>query len=75
MAVVRGEVSSYASEVMDPILALLRECTGLLSRLFHALLYYLFSLPTFLEAALPRTLRLFDHLSSLQRADIEWVAA
>ena len=75
MAVVRGEVSPYASEVMDPILALLQERTGLSSRSFRAPLYRLYSLPTFLEAVLPRTLRLFDHLSSLQRADIEWVAA
>ena len=70
-----GEVSPYASEVLDPILALLWERTGLSSRLFRTLLYRLFSLPTFLEAALPRTLCLFDRLSSLQRAALEWVAA
>ena len=74
MAVVRGEVSPYTSEVMDPILALLRERTGLSSRSFRALLYHLFSLPTFLEAALPRTLCLFGRLGSLQRAAVEWVA-
>ena len=72
--VVRGEVSPYASEVMDPIVALLRERTGLSSRSFLAPLYCLFSLPTFLEAALPHALRLFDRLSSLQRAAVEWVA-
>ena len=68
-------MSPYASEVMDPILALLQERTGLLSCSFRAPLYRLFSLRTFLEAALPRTLRLFDRLSSLQRAAVEWVAA
>ena len=68
-------MSPYASEVMDPILALLQERTGLSSRSFRAPLYHLFSLPTFLEAALPRTLRLFDRLSLLQRAAVEWVAA
>ena len=67
-------MSPYASEVMDSILALLREHTGLLSCSFRAPLYRLFSLRTFLEAALPRTLRLFDRLSWLQRADMEWVA-
>ena len=67
-------MSPYASEVMDPIVALLRECTGLSSHLFRAPLYRLFSLPTFLEAALPRALRLFDRLSSVQRAAVEWVA-
>ena len=71
---VRGEVSPYASEVMDPILAILRERTGLSSRSFRTLLYHLFSLPTFLEAALPHNLRLFDRLSLLQRAAMEWVA-
>ena len=67
-------MSLYASEVMDPILALLREHTGLSSHSFCAPPYRLFSLPTFLEAALPRTLRLFDWLSLLQQAAMEWVA-
>ena len=68
-------MSPYASEVMDPILTLLQERTGLSSRSFRAPLYRLYSLPTFLEAVLPRTLHLFDRLSPLQRAAVEWVAA
>ena len=71
---VRGEVSPYASDVMDPILSILWERMGLLSDLFRNLLYRLFFLPTFLEAALPHTLHLFDCLSSQQRAAMEWVA-
>ena len=58
---------------MDLIVALLQERTGLSSHLFHALLYHLFSLPTFLEVALPRALRLFNRLSLVQRAAVEWV--
>ena len=43
-------------------------------RSFRALLYRLFSLPTFLEIALPRTLHLFDTLSPHQHEDIVWMA-
>ena len=68
-------MSPYVSEVMDLILTVLLEHTELLSCTFRTLLYHLFSLPTFLGAALPRTLRLFDHLSLQQRAAVEWVAA
>ena len=71
---VRGEVSPYASDVMDAILSVLRECTGLLSHSLRTLLYCLFSLLTFLEVVLPRTLRLFDRLSLQQWAAVEWVA-
>ena len=72
---VRASVSPFVSAVLDPVLSLLRKRLGLSSRSFRAPLYRLFSLPTFLELALPRILHLFDTLGPRQREDIVWLAA
>ena len=55
-------------------MSLLCKPLGLFMRSFCAPLYRLFSLPTFLEIALPHTLCLFDTLSLHQHADIVWMA-
>lgn len=74
-AVACGHKSPFLSDFLGPVLEALKQRVGLPAAAFNLPVYRLFQLPTFVELALPRVLRLTTRLAPEQWTTIEEVAA